>query len=297
MAGQECDCDFLTSGTNVIDLIILKEYEEKNVRQPIEMRYGNALWIFDKFANDKDYLVCADVARGDGSDYSAAHVLELETLTQVAEYHDFVGTKEFGDILVNLATEYNDACLLIERENIGWAVLQQVIDREYKNLFYCSNDLKVVEVQRQLTNRYQKEDQKLLPGFSTTIKTRQLVINKIESYVKERMVDIRSIRTINELKTFVWENGKAQAAENYNDDLVMALGLGLWVRDTALRLRNEGILLTRKMLDKIHVTQQQNQTPVYSTRTAKIQQGAKEQWEMKFGNKPGDVESLTWLLR
>jgi len=124
-----------------------------------------------------------------------------------------------------------------------------------------------------------------------------LVINKIESYVKERMVDIRSIRTINELKTFVWENGKAQAAENYNDDLVMALGLGLWVRDTALRLRNEGILLTRKMLDKIHVTQQQNQTPVYSTRTAKIQQGAKEQWEMKFGNKPGDVESLTWLLR
>ena len=154
--------------------------------------------------------------------------------------------------------------------------------------------MKIVEVQRQLSNRYQKEDNKLLPGFSTTIKTRQLVINKIESYLKERMVDIRSVRLINELKTFIWENGKAQAAENYNDDLVMSLGLGLWVRDTALRLRNEGILLTKTMLGKIHVTQNQDRTPIYTSRT---QTNAKEQWQMKFGNKPGDVESLTWLLR
>jgi hypothetical protein len=37
----------------------------------------------------------------------------------------------------------------------------------------------------------------------------------------------------------------------YNDDLVMALAIGLWVRDTALRLRQEGIDLTRKQLDGI----------------------------------------------
>ena len=55
---------------------------------------------------------------------------------------------------------------------------------------------------------------------------------------------IRSVRTIEELRVFVWENGKAQASSGYNDDLVMALGIGLWVRDTALKLYQEGINLT-----------------------------------------------------
>lgn len=37
--------------------------------------------------------------------------------------------------------------------------------------------------------------------------------------------------------TFIWNNGRAEAMRGYNDDLVMALAIGLWVRDTALRLR------------------------------------------------------------
>ena len=86
-------------------------------------------------------------------------------------------------------------------------------------------DLKIVDVHRQLTNRYQSEDRKLKPGFSTTISTRPVIISKLELYFREKSVVVHSIRLINELKTFIWENGKAQAAENYNDDLVMALGI------------------------------------------------------------------------
>jgi hypothetical protein len=133
-----------------------------------------------------------------------------------------------------------------------------------------------------------------MPGFSTTIKTRPLLISKIEEYFREKLVIIHSIRLINELKTFIWENGKAQAAKNYNDDLVLALGMGLWVRDTALRLRNEKTILTRNMLDKIHVGKSDDKTPIY---TVKTPSAGREQWQMKIGNKPGDVESLTWLLR
>src|SRR5208283_3439299 len=170
----------------------------------IEARRGEALWIFEGPKQGQDYIVCADVARGDGSDFSAAHVFDIETLEQVAEFQDQIGTREFGDALVNLATEYNDSLLVVERENIGWAVLQQVIDRQYKNTFYSNtNDPKIADVYHNVSNRYNRDESKLLPGFSTTIKTRPLLISKIEEYFREKLVIIHSIRLINELKTFI----------------------------------------------------------------------------------------------
>lgn len=304
--GQEYDCDFLSSGTNVIDLATLKEYEENSikidgdvrpqmgVRDPIEFRYSNNLWIWELPKDGNSYIVCADPARGDGTDYSAAHVLNLETLEQVAEFQQQITPKEFADILVNLATEYKDALLIVEYNGLGPAVLQQIIDRNYKNTFYSSLDLKVIEVQRQIITRYYAEEKKLKPGFTTTISSRPLLISKLQAYFRERMVDIHSIRTITELKTFIWENGKAQAAQNYNDDLTMALCLGLWVRDTALRLRQDGIIFSKTMLDKISIQRGDQNVPLYTARTANAGQS---QWQMKVGNKPDQIESLTWLLK
>ena len=37
---------------------------------------------------------------------------------------------------MHLATEYNNALLVIENANIGWATIQQVIDRSYDNFYY-----------------------------------------------------------------------------------------------------------------------------------------------------------------
>jgi hypothetical protein len=39
--------------------------------------------------------------------------------------------------------------LVIENANIGWATIQQVIDRNYPNLYYMSKDLKYVDVEHQ----------------------------------------------------------------------------------------------------------------------------------------------------
>ena len=36
------------------------------------------------------------------------------------------------------------------------------------------------------------------------------------------------------MKTFVWNNGRAEAMRSYNDDLIIACAIGCWVRDTAL---------------------------------------------------------------
>ena len=77
-------------------------------------------------------MVVADVSRGDGKDYSAFHVIDIETNVQVAEYKGQIGTKEYGHLLVGIATEYNEAMLVIENANIGWATIQVVIDRDIK---------------------------------------------------------------------------------------------------------------------------------------------------------------------
>ena len=45
-----------------------------------------------------------------------------------------MSTRDYGNLLVNISTEYNNALLVIENNNIGWKTIQQVIDRGYENL-------------------------------------------------------------------------------------------------------------------------------------------------------------------
>jgi hypothetical protein len=136
LAAQECDCDFSSSGNTVIDPAIRQWYVQTTVQEPVEKRGidGN-FWVWEIPNYTKSYIVTADVARGDGSDYSAFHILDVETLTQVAEYKGQLTTKDFGNMLVSVATEWNDALLVIENNNVGWASIQQVLDRGYNNLY------------------------------------------------------------------------------------------------------------------------------------------------------------------
>jgi hypothetical protein len=97
---------------------------------------------------------------------------------------------------------------------------------------------------------------------------------------------IRSNRLIDELFTFIWNNGKAEAMKGYNDDLTMALGIGLWIRNTALRLKQEGIDLTKQMLNSAQVSQYQG---VYTNNDMN-----KNPYEMDLGG--GEKENLHWLL-
>jgi hypothetical protein len=285
-AAQECDCDFVSSGDSVIEPQILQFYKETYVQEPLEKTgFDGNLWKWQFPDYTKSYMVVADVARGDSSDYSAAHVIDVEDSEQVAEYRGKLDTKDFGNFLVALATEYNNALLVIENANIGWATIQQVIDRNYPNLYYMSKDLKYVDVENQFSNKYRAQDRGMVAGFSTTSRTRPLIISKLEEYVREKSIIIRSIRTIEELFTFIWMHGRAEAMRGYNDDLTMSLAISLWVRDTALRLRQEGIDLTKRAIDGI------------STYTYSGVYGGNDNdenpWQMNVGD---DVEDLTkWL--
>lgn len=245
MASQECDCDFLSSGETVIEPEDLQFYEETYLQEPSDRRGvdGN-LWVWEYPNYSKDYMVVADVARGDGADYSAFHVFDIETATQVAEFKSKVPPKDFGNILVGIASEYNDALLVVENANIGWSTIERILERDYKNFYYSSrSDQETVE---SYMNKYERD--KLVPGFTMSLRTRPLVIAKMMEYIREKSCTIKSKRLLAELRVFVWKNGKAQAQPGYNDDLVMSFATGLYVRDTALRLRQQGMDLTRAQM-------------------------------------------------
>jgi hypothetical protein len=197
-------------------------------------------------------------------------------------------TKSFGNFLVNVATEFNDALLIIENNNMGWAVLQEVMDRNYRNLFFSTSDLKYVDVERQMTSKYNREDKKMVPGFSTTSATRPLIVSKLELYFRENALKIHSIRLYNELTTFVWNGAKAEAMTKCNDDLVMSYSIGLWVRDTALKLQSRSMDLNKSMLMGINRSAP-NDTKIYTSAETK----GSNTWLMQVGSKK---ESLTWLL-
>jgi len=285
LAAQECDCDFITSGRGVIDGLLLEKMKESSIREPMEKRgIDSNYWIWQPPNYTKNYVVSADVSRGDGTDYSAFHIIDIESLEQVAEYKGKISTQDFGNMLVNVASEYNNALLVVENNNIGWAAIQQVIDREYPNLFYTSKDLQYVDVQHQMTNRYRSQERNMVPGFSTTSKTRPLIIAKLEEMFREESVVVHSNRLIDELFVFIYNGNRAEAMTGYNDDLVMSFAIALWVRDTALRLRSEGIELSKKAIQGI------GQNPaVY-----KSEPNTNDSWEMDV---KGDKEDLTWLIK
>jgi hypothetical protein len=286
MAAQECDCDFLSSGDTVFEPEDLIYMETTTKKDPIERRgVDNNLWIWEYPDYMKSYMVVADVARGDGQDFSTFHVFDIEASCQVAEFKSKIPPKEFGNILVGIATEYNNALLVVENASIGWATIDQIISREYSNLYYSSKSDQ--ETVQSYMSKF--ENDKLVPGFSMTARTRPLVIAKMMEYIREKAVTVQSDRLLKEMRVFVWKNGKAQAQTSYNDDLVMAFATGLYVRDTALRLRQQGMDLARAQLSSFNNLNNRNSAIINVANT--------QNNPYIVDNGSGTQEDISWLFK
>lgn len=284
-AGQECDCDFLTSGDTIFEFSDLEFYETTYMQDPVERRgVDSNFWIWERPDYSRSYLLSADVARGDGTDYSAFHVWDVETCTQVAEYKGKMTPKDYGAFLVAAATEYNNALLVCENANIGWATIEEILSRNYQNLYYSMSGI------NETADSYAAKMDKgrLVPGFTTSTRTRPLVVAKIYDYIHERSCVVRSKRLLTEMRNFVWKNGKAQAQEGMNDDVVMSAAIGLYVRDTALQLRQQGLDLSRAQLNTFGSLNQKK--PV-------IYQPASFQNPYEMKDNFGHSQDISWVLR
>ena len=77
--------------------------------------------------------------------------------------------------------------------------------------------------------------------------------NQGKNYASEEE-NAYSNRTFHEFKTFIWHNGKPQAMRSYNDDLVMSLAIGCWVRDTALQVNKRELEYKKAMINSMYLT-------------------------------------------
>jgi hypothetical protein len=243
---------------------------------------GGDFWIWNYPDYSRNYIISADVARGDGSDYSAFHVIDVESCEQVAEYKSQIGTREFGHMLVSVATEYNNALLVPENANIGWDVVNTIIEKGYQNLYYSPRAYGEINIDKWMAKI---DNEQTIPGFTTSVKTRPLVVSKLESYIRDRHFIFHSKRLLEELRVFIWQNGKPQAQNGYNDDLVMSLGIGLFTRDTGVKFHQQGMDVTRKAIDGIS-----------STRlgyTPSMPNGVANPYQIET---PYGTEDITWIL-
>ena len=284
IAAQECDCDFSTSGDVVFYSEWLDFINETTIKNPLERRgVDQNLWIWEPADYSREYMVTADVARGDSKDYSACHVIDIETNVQIAEYKGQMPPKEFGYFLTGLATEYNNAMLVVENANIGWATLDAIIERQYKNLYYSP---KSDTVTAESYLRVYEGNSEMTPGFTMSMRTRPLCINKFREFVGDRSTTIQSKRLLEEMKVFIWKNGRPEAQTGYNDDLVMSFGIAMFLRDTSLKFQQQSLDSARAALKNLTKTQSTFKG-VYSGNNVE------NPYSMKINGKD---ENLDWLI-
>ena len=224
---QELECNFNTSGETVLHPDDLG-FIENNIREPkYRTGFDRNFWIWEECKPESTYMITADVARGDGQDYSVFHVFKLETAEVVAEYQGKVAPDIFANILCDAGKEYGDCLVVVENNSVGFAVLEKLKDMQYPNIYYSIKATH--EYVDQLTAEHTSNS---VAGFTTSLKTRPIIVAKMEEFIRNKLITSYSSRLYNEFKTFIWNNGKAQAMRSENDDLVMSFAIGCWIKDT-----------------------------------------------------------------
>jgi len=246
---QEYECNFNASGETVVSPDDIDRLQEMVCDPKHRVGYDRNYWIWKECKPGKKYLLVADVARGDGADYSVFHVIDLDELEVVAEYKGKPNIDDFANILFSAGREYDNCLLVVENNNIGYSVLEKLIDLEYPNIYYSvKGSHEHIDQVAAIGNNM------AIAGFTTSGKTRPLIIAKLEEFIRNKLITMYSVRLMNELKTFIWYHGKPQAMKGYNDDLVMALAIACWIRDTAIISSKRGEELQKAMISSMVYT-------------------------------------------
>lgn len=224
---QELLCDFLASGdtfVNIDQIELVRDW----LADPM-MRGGADMnvWMWQIPLAAHKYILGADTARGDGHDYSTFHILDMECGEIVAEYKGRLRPDQFGELIDKYGKMYNNALVVAENNSYGYSTLMKLSELEYPRIFSDKQRSTVYLGDYTPSNEIENL------GFTTNSKTRPLLLTKLEEVIRNKQVFIRSRRFHDELKTFVWHNGKAQAERGKHDDLIMSLALTVWVFDTS----------------------------------------------------------------
>ncbi|MBO8085924.1 MAG: hypothetical protein J7D61_07780 [Marichromatium sp.] len=187
-----------------------------------ESRAGS-LRIYRPIQDNEEYYIGVDVGHGISTsradaDWSVACVLDSRK-EQVAQLRARILPGDFARWVYYLGMLYNEAEVCVENAGPGYHVCQRLArDYLYPHLYTEEVFDKVSE---EFTTKL---------GFTTSVKSKPLVINKIRDALSHNQIHINDPDTLEEMRTFVVnETGKYAADAGAHDDTVMALALALHI--------------------------------------------------------------------
>lgn len=223
------NCSFNASGETVITPQDL-EYVRENLKEPLYKEGRNReIWIWEPYRPTSQYIIAADVARGDSEDFSTFQIVNVNSMEQVGEFQGKMTPDMFADLLNQYGRDYGNALLVVENNTYGYHTLDKLQKLEYPNLYFSLKSSH--EYVDQLEASY---NDSAVPGFINSMKSRPLIVGKFEEFVRNRILKINSSRIVGELNSFVWKNGKPIAQAKKNDDLVLAMCIACWVKENAI---------------------------------------------------------------
>jgi hypothetical protein len=220
---------FLVSGRPRFDIPILREYLDQCVdgkRGNLERVNGRVTFVPDAKGYleiwkmpSREHYIGADVAKGLATgDYSAAPVFDNDYNLN-ALWHGHMDPDLFADQLEMLGEWYREALIAVEENNHGLSVLNK-LKNTYSNLYYRTTHNKLAD------------EQKKELGWYTSEQTKKLAIDNLARLIREKRLGIKSRKFIEECMTYVRdEDGRTNAQEGSNDDIVMGSAIILYVME------------------------------------------------------------------
>ena len=169
---------------------------------------------YEKPLDGCTYVICVDVSKGRGQDYSTFNVIRIgeNQYKQVAVYRDnIISPLILPDIIMSIAKEYNNGIILVENNDVGQVVCNAIYyEYEYENLFVEST-VKASGI-----------------GVTMTKKIKRIGCSNLKDLVEMGKLDVVDADTISEISTFEVRGASYQASQGNHDDLVMNLVLFSW---------------------------------------------------------------------
>jgi hypothetical protein len=233
MIAQELDVSFIGSGGNVISEEYIDYQNKHNVKEPkFILGSEGEIWIWEEPVEGHQYIAAVDVSRGDGEDSSTIVIVDFTTMEQVMEYQGKIQPDLLAQLVEEYGNLYNAYTVVDVTGGMGVSTVLKLLEFQYKHLHYDSQNGKILSSrQRELAN-YNKADK--IPGFHAT-SVRLPMISNLEFQVRTNAIKIRSTRMTSEMKTFIYKNGRPDHMEGYHDDLIMSLGMALWVLEHSFK--------------------------------------------------------------
>jgi hypothetical protein len=227
MIAQELDVSFIGSGGNVINEEDIERQEKLNVMEP-KLIFGGEeeTWVWEEPIEGHQYIMGVDVSRGDGEDSSTIIILDFTTMEQVMEYQGKIQPDLLAQIVEEYGERYKAYTVVDVTGGMGVSTVLKLLEFDYKLLHYDNSNGKILSARQRELSSYDKNNK--IPGFHAT-SVRLPMISNLEFKIRTNAVKIRSSRMISEMKTFIYKNGRPDHMEGYHDDLLMAMGMALWV--------------------------------------------------------------------